>query len=112
MYQIINGKLFKDGKQVNPLIGDIEQIKVLNDANRRAEGFINGLDVAVESHQTGWTHDLWFKCVCGKSVIISVDSDDEYPSDLDGKVRSCYHCKTTYIASEGEGDMFKIKIKK
>lgn len=112
MYQIINGKLFKDGKQVSPLIGNIEQIKVLKDYDSRAEKFINGLDVAVESHGSGWTHYVYFKCVCGTQTSISVDSDDEEPSDLDGKVGCCYKCGTTYIANEGEGDMFKIKIKK
>ncbi len=107
-YSIIDGKLYKDGIQVQPEVGNLEQIELI-------KNWSEGLRVTAHIITT---HNLevYFKCICGSPNIIDieVDSDINY-DDLNGLQKVCHNCKRVYEFNndeDGSEENFIVKIKK
>lgn len=105
--QLINGKFIKDNKEIPIEIGNLEQIKLYKEANRRAEQFENGdCKVDIEIYNYSVDYSFYFTCICGNIVseagtydINDIDFFNE--TDVCPKIVKCKKCNRSYYIKDG-----------
>lgn len=107
-----NGKFFENGVPVPLEFGNVEQIKLMKEAEKRlalmtGEGM--PIDVWIEASYEANTK---FKCIsCSKPVFVSRSVDDERDkSDMIGDC-ACNWCKEKYVISKNNEGDFIVKKK-
>jgi hypothetical protein len=100
-YKILDGKLTLDGKPVELIFGDLEQIKVLRKYERlskelREEG------VDVEPHTK--IAEFHFNCLCGRQRTIELDMDSKYEN------HECGHCERKYYIEADNYENYKLYL--
>lgn len=93
--ELINGKFYKDEKEVPLEIGNKEQIKLLRAELAYQEEleeefgtkFTTNVKFNVELHTTAFI-EIMFKCKCGKSIKLSREKDDvsNYYDSVDAEI--------------------------
>lgn len=111
--EIRNGKMYKDGKEVKPTFGDLEQIRALKEAERKAnEKKVNAK--LIEKEITNYYAVIDFTCpICKEknSVDVFEDAPQEYcidKTDVDEIDVSCEKCHsdfTIHADTKGKGAM-------
>lgn len=111
--QLINGKFIKDDKEVPIEIGNLEQIKLYKEANRRAEQIENGdCEVDIDIYNYSADYSLDFTCICGNRVsesgIYYIDDIDFFKeTDVCPKTIKCKKCNRSYYIKDGYIQLLK-----
>jgi transcription elongation factor Elf1 len=113
--EIINGKFLKDGKEIKPTFGDTEQIRVLKEAERKAnERKVHAK--LIEKEVTTYYACIEFVCpICKEknSVDLFEDEPQEWnidKNDVDGLYRSCKKCDLHFTINADKTDKKSMKI--
>jgi ribosomal protein S27AE len=98
-----DGKFYRGSEVVAPEFGNPEMIKLLKDAEKRAElGELEGVFTAEEI--TTYSVSVKFTCSCGHQNVEDIDDtfEDWEPGsdDLDGYCVECSKCGADYLLAE------------
>jgi ribosomal protein S27AE len=98
-----NGKFYRGSEVVAPEFGNPEMIKLLKDAEARAElGELEGVFTTEEI--TTYSVSVKFTCSCGHQNVEDIDDtfEDWEPGsdDLDGYCVECSKCGADYLLAE------------
>lgn len=113
--EIRDGKFYKDGIEVKPSFGDMEQIRALKEAERKANE--KKVDAKLFSEEiTSYYALVKFKCPSCKHEN-SVDLLDDEPSewhidkdDVDQLECSCSKCDLDFTINADKSDKKSMKI--
>lgn len=97
---LIGGKFYKDGQVVPPEFGNKEQIQLIQEHEQKIEALNgDGWEVEIEME---YVYVSTFKCICGTSLTIREESDDDLDhSCMIGKTCTCHKCKKKYRIHPG-----------
>jgi len=98
-----NGKFYRGSEVVAPEFGNPEMIKLLKDAEKRAElGELEGVFTTEEI--TTYSVSVKFTCSCGHQNVEDIDDtfEDWEPGsdDIDGYCVECSKCGADYLLAE------------
>jgi hypothetical protein len=113
--EIMNGKFFKDGKEIKPTFGEMEQIRALKEAERKAnERKVHAK--LIEKEITTYYACIEFVCpICKEknSVDLFEDEPIQYDvrnSDVDEHEISCKHCDYEFTIEADKTKKSKMSI--
>ncbi|MDD5013569.1 MAG: hypothetical protein PHW73_00520 [Atribacterota bacterium] len=93
---ISNGKFYRDGIEEKPEIGNLEQIKVLREYERKMDSLQGGMEVHVD-YEVEITASASFTCKCSKKLHLSCAAGAEEDVDCFAERKiTCPQCKTSY----------------
>lgn len=111
--RILNGKFFKDGKEVAVEFGNTEQIKFLEDYRRRREALIEGIELNVSYEDGEMVGELiatvYWTCACGNEIELFRFVSNQDNTQLEGETQYCYCGKEFEIVLSGI-DCIAVKI--
>ena len=110
--KLINGKFYEGGKEVRLEFGNKEQIRLLNQVDKKIKELKgDGLFVCFDEI-TMVTVSIDFDCVCGVALDFGKAEFDEIDYNrinvfdhFNGKKTTCRNCKRKYILQESDGHL-------
>lgn len=113
--EIMDGKFFKDGQEIKPTFGDMEQIRALKEAEQKA----NEIKVNAklyEEQTTTYYAVVKFDCpVCkyDNSIDLLDDEPSEYAitnRDVDAMKCKCDNCNLNFVVNASKNSRHKIHL--
>jgi hypothetical protein len=113
--ELRNGKFFKDGVEIKPEIGNLEQIRLLKEAAGKMEGEIIPAKLRNEEITTYYpkiVYDCPF-CNCEQEYEFDDETEEsEYnSSDVDGWELTCLGCDNEFTIERLEGKKHGIVLR-
>ena len=113
--ELKNGKFYEDGKEVPPEIGNVAQICLLQQAERKAQlEEKEGIEVNFDTRNFTFDVVAEFICSCGNRCGNYFESDyDDDPDDVDfnwffdDETIKCPKCGRVYKINDGMAKMIK-----
>lgn len=112
-YSIKEGVLYCNGELANIEFGDYDLINFIKQENERLESLQSdeGFEIPI-SIETLYKAEGNFKCICGQTIWIESEADDEDDAinDLVG-TRTCRKCEQKFDIKKGDDNEIVAVIK-
>jgi predicted RNA-binding Zn-ribbon protein involved in translation (DUF1610 family) len=108
-----DGHFWRGNEKVPPKFGDIEQIKLLKEAEKRSQ--MKEVEASFRSEEVAYVANVKFVCPnCKKNEIVVIGEDDPFEwdpnsDDLHGEEIECPNCDTYFEIEKGDA-WNKIKL--
>jgi len=107
---IKNGKFYRGDIEEKPEIGNLEQIKLIREYEKRGDLLKEGL-IIKPTFTKEITANIYFQCVCGTYLFINSDCDCEDDIEcLIGEKTTCYNCHKRYKVDINNFNELFVKI--
>lgn len=108
---IKDGRFFKDGKFIQPIFGDDEQVACLQMFNETVESLTKDGLIVEPNYEVQIDAYVHFNCICGTRLqkAVGADAEEDIHCFINKKV-ICKECNRIYIFKADEGDNLIVKL--